>query len=67
METKQMKDQKKMQPKNPAVHDPSKVLHKTPHKSSIIPEGEKKVPGQPGPESKPMPAPEPRPGPEKKK
>ena len=30
-----MKDQQKKQPKNPDVHDPSKLQHKTPHKASI--------------------------------
>lgn len=31
-----MKDQQnKQQPKNPDVHDPSQLQHKTPHKASI--------------------------------
>jgi hypothetical protein len=30
-----MKDQQKKQPKNPDVHDPSKILHKTPRKASV--------------------------------
>ncbi|HLZ87872.1 MAG TPA: hypothetical protein VKQ52_11545 [Puia sp.] len=30
-----MKDQKRTQPKNPAIHDPSRIQHKTPRKASI--------------------------------
>jgi len=30
-----MKDQHKPQQRNPAVHDPSKILHKKPRKASI--------------------------------
>ena len=44
-----MKDQQKKQPKNPEVHDPSTVKHKTPRKASIE-DPEKNDPPAPGKE-----------------
>ena len=41
-----MKDQQKKQQRNPDVHDPSKIQHKTPHKASV---------GKPGKQDRPDP------------